>query len=169
MYEDASSPLGVPLARDADGTLAYLAALLAADSDSLAAPVPDAAVPLLHALLRHALLREHAEAASRLLAGAGRIARGAARRRRAGRPRAGAVPDRDVDVAAHPAAAGRRPARARSATTWPRLDDFSAPEVRPLGELRSARWRASPPPTRPASNACSPPRSTPPPSGSTRG
>ena len=86
--------------------------------------------PLLQALLRHALLREHAEAAARLLADSGRTAGRAAARRRARRPGAGAAADRDLDVAAHPAAAGRhrrrdgrRPAgRPRRLPAPPRCD-----------------------------------------------
>ena len=70
VYEGETNPVTVPLVRSADGGLDYVGALLAANPDALAAPVPEQAVPLLHALLRHGLLREHAEAAARLLGGA---------------------------------------------------------------------------------------------------
>jgi hypothetical protein len=70
VYEDAKSPLRVPLVRHGtDGTMEFVEALLGGDPNALATPVPDNSVPLLHALLRHALLREQAEAAARLLAG----------------------------------------------------------------------------------------------------
>jgi len=47
----------------------YIAELLALEAiDKLAVPVPQTAMPLLQALLRHALLREHAMAAAKLLA-----------------------------------------------------------------------------------------------------
>jgi len=141
VYEGQYYPIGVPLVRPgdgaADGSLAYIGELLAADPDALAGPVPDAAVPLLHALLRHALLREHAEAAARLLAGPGRTA-------------GQLIADAElVDLVPDP----------NPTTTWdwqrsqpvpgtdpPRtvrdhlgaITDFSAPEVRRLGELRDA-------------------------------
>ena len=141
VYEGERNPIGVPLVRPAGdaaaGGLAYIGALLAADPDALAAPVPDAVVPLLHALLRHALLREQAEAASRLLAGPDR-------------PAGQLLADAElVDLVPDP----------NPTATWnwqrsqpvPGLDpsrsvrehigaliDFSAPEVRRLGEFRDA-------------------------------
>ena len=167
VYEDASSPLGVALARDSDGTLAYLGSLLGADPAGLAAPQP-ASVPLLQALARHALLREHAEAAARLLAGQRARRHRAARRRRAGRPRARSPAHRQLDLAAHPAAAWCRR----------RLDHRRPPRHarrlhRPRGPSAGrAPRRAAPrsaPPTRPGSSGCCPPRSTPPRSASTPG
>jgi hypothetical protein len=70
VYEGASSPVVTPLV-SADGPAApdYLTELLqVTDLDALAAPVPEQAVPVLQALLRHGLLREHAVVAARLLA-----------------------------------------------------------------------------------------------------
>ena len=50
------------------GTPSYINDLLAiTDPEALAAPVPSDRVPVLHALLRHALLREYTEAAARAL------------------------------------------------------------------------------------------------------
>jgi hypothetical protein len=67
VYDPGTRPLTVPLVQPAD----YLAELAGTtDVDALARPVPGDGVPLLHALLRHGLLREYAEAAARLLAGA---------------------------------------------------------------------------------------------------
>jgi hypothetical protein len=63
-YEEAARPLAVPPVGDP----ASIGELLAADPDQLAA-APAAPVPLLQALMRHALLRQHAEAAARLLDG----------------------------------------------------------------------------------------------------
>ena len=69
VHEGQAEPVTVPLVRQPEAGLEYVRALLASDPDALAAPVPDQAVPLLHALLRHGLLREHADAAARLLGG----------------------------------------------------------------------------------------------------
>jgi hypothetical protein len=63
-FDDAAHVVTMPLV----GTPAYIADLLAiTDLDALAGPVPSDAGPLLKVLLRHALLREYAEAAARLL------------------------------------------------------------------------------------------------------
>ena len=65
VHQDGTRSITVPLVGDSG----YLAELLAVtDPEPLARPVPDQPVPLLHALLRHALLRTYAEAAARLLA-----------------------------------------------------------------------------------------------------
>ncbi len=65
VFQDGTRPITVPFVGDPD----YLAELSAVtDPEPLARPVPDQPVPLLHALLRHALLRTYAEAAARLLA-----------------------------------------------------------------------------------------------------
>ena len=61
-YDDAARVVTAPLV----GNPTYITDLLAiTDLDALAGPVPDDAGPLLQALLRHALLREYAEAAAR--------------------------------------------------------------------------------------------------------
>jgi hypothetical protein len=63
-YDDDAHFVTAPLV----GNPTYITDLLAtSDLDALAGPVPDDAGPLLKALLRHALLREYAEAAARLL------------------------------------------------------------------------------------------------------
>ena len=63
-YDDATRVVTAPLV----GNPTYIGDLLATtDLDALAGPVPDDAGPLLKVLLRHALLREYAEAAARLL------------------------------------------------------------------------------------------------------
>lgn len=61
-YDESADPISVPLVGDP----AYIAGLLAAGVDQLAA-APDARVPLLQVLLRHALLRQYVEAAARIL------------------------------------------------------------------------------------------------------
>lgn len=64
IYQGGVRPITAPLV----GDVGYLADLLAVtDPDALARPVPDQPVPLLHALLRHALLRTFAESGARLL------------------------------------------------------------------------------------------------------
>jgi hypothetical protein len=64
VYQGGTRPITAP----AVGNAGYLADLLAVtDPDALAGPVPDEPVPLLQALLRHALLRTYAEAGARLL------------------------------------------------------------------------------------------------------
>ena len=66
VYDGDTRPVTASLVAPTD----YLAELLATtDPESLAQPVPDQSVPLLHALLRHGLLREYARAGARLLAG----------------------------------------------------------------------------------------------------
>ncbi|MCA8880540.1 MAG: hypothetical protein KDA73_11415 [Rhodobacteraceae bacterium] len=66
-YDGLARAVTVPLVGDP----AYIADLHAADDvDALAQPVPAEAVPLLQALLRHGLLREHVEAAALLLGSA---------------------------------------------------------------------------------------------------
>jgi len=141
VYEGERNLIGVPLVRPAGSTadsgLAYIGALLATDPDALAAPVPDAAVPLLHALLRHGLLREQADAAARLLAGPDR-------------PAGQLLADTElVDLVADPnptATWNWQRSQPVPGTDPPRsvrehlgaLTEFSAPEVRPLGELREA-------------------------------
>jgi len=63
-YDGSTRDITVPLVGDAS----YIADLLAVtDPESLANPIPDAAVPLLQALLRHSLLREYTEAAARAI------------------------------------------------------------------------------------------------------
>jgi hypothetical protein len=63
-YDGVTREITVPLV----GTPTYINELLAVtDPEPLAAPVPSDRVPLLRALLRHALLREYAEAAARAL------------------------------------------------------------------------------------------------------
>jgi hypothetical protein len=63
-YDDAAHVVTAPLVGDPT----YITDLLAiTDLDALAGPVPADAGPLLKVLLRHALLREYAEAAARLL------------------------------------------------------------------------------------------------------
>jgi hypothetical protein len=63
-FDDAAHAVTAPLVGDPT----YIADLLAVtDLDALAGPVPGDAGPLLKVLLRHALLREYAEAAARLL------------------------------------------------------------------------------------------------------
>ena len=157
-------------ARDADGTLAYLAALLAGDPDT-----------------------PRRAGAGRRRAAAARAAppRPAARARRGRRPRCSPAPDAVARRAARRRRAGRPRARRRHPTatwTWQRsqplpggtaartvgdhlaaLDDFAAPEVRPLGELRAAMARARRRRPGQRSSGCCPPRSTPPRTGSTRG
>ncbi len=67
-----ATPLGVPLVRQPAPTArcgVHRRAARPATPTPSPRRCPDAAVPLLHALLRHALLREQAEAAARLLAG----------------------------------------------------------------------------------------------------
>ena len=115
------------------------------------------------------LLREHAEAAARLLGGADR-------------PAASCSPTPSSSTSSplrtrratwswqrQPAGARRRARRARSASTSRQLTDFSAPEVRSLGEFREALARARRRPTRRRSSACCRRCSTPPPTGSTPG
>ena len=63
VHEPDSAPVTVPLVSDAG----HLRELLAADVDELAAGGDDTPPSLLVALVRHALLREHATAAARLL------------------------------------------------------------------------------------------------------
>jgi hypothetical protein len=75
VYEDATERISTslvqaPTAEGAAATLApnYIRELLdLADVDALAGALPGDGTPLLKALLRHALLREHAQAAARLL------------------------------------------------------------------------------------------------------
>jgi hypothetical protein len=76
-YDNDDSTVTAPLvqADAADGTKAtalapnYIADLLAAaELDPIAMPVPQETMPLLRALLRHGLLREHAHAGARLVA-----------------------------------------------------------------------------------------------------
>ncbi len=63
-YDGATREITAPLV----GTPSYIADLAAAtDPEGLANPIPDAEVPLLQALLRHALLREYTEAAARAI------------------------------------------------------------------------------------------------------
>ena len=63
-YEGVAREITTPLI----GTPSYIRELLAVtDPETLAAPVPSERLPILHALLRHALLREYAEAAARAL------------------------------------------------------------------------------------------------------
>ncbi len=63
-YEGVAREVTVPLV----GTPSYINDLLAVtDPEALAAPVPSDRVPVLQALLRHALLREYTEAAARAL------------------------------------------------------------------------------------------------------
>jgi hypothetical protein len=63
-YDGSTRDITVPLV----GTPSYIADLLAVTNpDGLANPIPNAAVPLLQALLRHALLREYTEAAARAI------------------------------------------------------------------------------------------------------
>jgi hypothetical protein len=141
VYEGAPNPVTVPLVRRGDGTadngLVYIAELLAADVDSLATPVPNAAVPLLHALLRHALLRTQAEAGARLLARASQSAG----------PLLADAELVDLLPAPDPTPSWNwQRNQAVPGTDPPRtvrehlrtLRDFSAPEVRQLGEVRAA-------------------------------
>ena len=81
------------------------------DLDALAAlPAGTPAVPLLQALVRHALLRETANAGAQLLARGGPLAATAlGARRRARRPRAGAATHTDVAVATGAERARRGP------------------------------------------------------------
>ncbi|MFT3969745.1 MAG: hypothetical protein QM695_05545 [Micropruina sp.] len=65
VHEPDGRPVSLPLVR-AEGEADALRALLAADPDTLATS-PDVPESVLEALLRHGLLREHADAASRLL------------------------------------------------------------------------------------------------------
>lgn len=73
-YEDAQRLVVAPLIQERlpdSATLSpnYIAEILAVSAmDTLAVPVPSQPVPVLKALLRHGLLREHAMAAVRLLA-----------------------------------------------------------------------------------------------------
>lgn len=67
VYEGASSPVVAPLVGD---DLTYLTDLLTTDDIDALAPPPAQSVPVLHALVRHGLLREHALLAARLLASA---------------------------------------------------------------------------------------------------
>ncbi|HEX6052710.1 MAG TPA: hypothetical protein VFZ21_25770, partial [Gemmatimonadaceae bacterium] len=63
-YEGVVREITTPLV----GTPSYIAELLAVtDPEPVASPVPGDPVPVLHALLRHALLREYAEAGARAL------------------------------------------------------------------------------------------------------
>ena len=63
-YEGVAREITTPLV----GTPEYITELLAVtDPEPVATPVPSDPVPVLHALLRHALLREHAEAGARVL------------------------------------------------------------------------------------------------------
>ncbi len=69
VYEPETSTLTAPLVAAPEATASYVAELMVVqDLDTLAAPVPAEPVPLLRALLRHALLREQAQSAARLLA-----------------------------------------------------------------------------------------------------
>ena len=142
-YDETARALAVPLVQGGeigDGlALApnYIQALLAvAHADELAgaAPVP---VSLLHALLRHALLREHAQAAARILA-------------RGGRPLADVLRDEElVNLLAAPAPtptfAWQRDQRVAAVTgertVREHLDapaDPADPALRSLGEFRAA-------------------------------
>jgi hypothetical protein len=62
-YDEATRSVLAPLVGDPTA----LALLLAADPDALASALPARRTPLLEVLLRHALLREHADAAARLI------------------------------------------------------------------------------------------------------
>jgi hypothetical protein len=63
-YDGVAREITAPLV----GTPSYINELLAVtDPETLAVPIPSDRLPVLHALLRHALLREHAEAAARAL------------------------------------------------------------------------------------------------------
>ncbi|MFN8120497.1 MAG: hypothetical protein U0R67_13135 [Micropruina glycogenica] len=65
VHEPSTHPVTLPLVAPSTD-LGFIAALLAADPDALAGAT-DAPVSVLAALLRHGLLREHADAAARLL------------------------------------------------------------------------------------------------------
>ena len=140
VYEDASSPLGVALARDADGTLAYIAALLAADPDT-ASPRRCPTRP--SRCCRRCCGTPCCASTPRPRRGcspaAGATAGRAARRRRAGRPRARS-PGPTAD-AGPGSAASRCPVPPTARTVGGHLgalDRLHRPRGPPLGELRAA-------------------------------
>ena len=84
-YEPGAAAVTVPLVQDPPADPAqpvpaalspnYIAVLAGADPDELATPAGAGRVPVLQALLRHSLLREHAAAAAVLLGGASGLVR----------------------------------------------------------------------------------------------
>ena len=73
VHEPVTRPVTLPLISP-DGDLRFLSSLAATDADALAADADQPQPSVLAALVRHGLLRRHANAAARLLGGTGRDA-----------------------------------------------------------------------------------------------